>query len=173
MALPSALRRRFVEDEDGCVGLDAVGDFDELALGDRKRRDQGLRIEIERERPQCLSCRLVHPGIVDAAEAAGGLVAQKHVLGNGEVGQQRHFLEDSGYAGGQCFARIGEEDLLAGLANFPQIGSMHARQNLHQRRFASAILAHQGVDRSGFESQRNAIHGKVAAERLHDVVHFN
>ena len=45
---------------------------------------------------------------------------------------------------------------------------MHAVQRLHQRRFASAVLAHDGVNRARADVQIDIVVGDHARERLAD-----
>src|SRR4051795_11547334 len=52
------------------------------------------------------------------------------------------------------------------------IGPVGARQNLHQRRFAGAVLAHQGMDLAGINREIHVAQRLDAEERLRNPTHF-
>ena len=83
----------------------------------------------------------VHPPIVDQAESIERLAAEEDVFGDAQVGNEIELLKDDRDAGLLGFARIAKVDRPAVQQNFARVGRKHAGQNVHQRRFAGAVLA--------------------------------
>ena len=63
------------------------------------------------------------------------------VLGDGEIGDQRQFLEDCNDAGAHGFGGAGEADRPALELHGPGVGLNHAAHDLDQGRLACAVLA--------------------------------
>ena len=80
------------------------------------------------------------------AERAPRLAADEDVLGDGQVIHQLEFLMNDPDPSRLRLARIGEGDLLAAVKDCPAVFCIDAGENLHQRRFAGAVLAHQRMD---------------------------
>ena len=99
------------------------------------------------------------------------LVAEIDVLADRQVGEQRLLLEHHADAlavgvGGAFDARrlAGDEDLAG-------VGLIDAAQDLHQRRFAGAVLADQADDLSGLDLDRDVLQRVHAGEALVDSDH--
>ena len=114
----------------------------------------------------------VHLPDVDRAEAAR-LAAEQHVLRDREVGDQVDLLVDRADAGGLRGGRRGELVLLAADEDRAGVDAVDAREGLDQRRLAGAVLAHEGVDLAGEETQGDLAEGPHGAEGDGDVAHLD
>ena len=77
------------------------------------------------------------------------LAAEEDVLGDGAVRQEVELLVDDRDAGLLAPRRVVERDLLAVDPDRALVGRVHAGEDLHQRRLAGAVLAHDRVDLAG------------------------
>ena len=103
---------------------------------------------------QHLSGILIHFVMVDHCDRAvmfGGIAAHINVFTNAALGDGLQLLVHHGDALFQCIQRALERNLFALVVNFALIHVVNAEHTLHQCGFARAVLAHQGVNRAGFE----------------------
>jgi hypothetical protein len=110
------------------------------------------------------------PPPVDQAEALGR-VADRDVVGDREVRDQRQFLEyadDAGPIGGR---RIGEADLFAGQHHAALIRPHDARHHLDEGRLTGTVLAEDRVDAARFDGQLGVLQRLDAAVALGDALH--
>ena len=77
---------------------------------------------------------------VDHAEALRR-IADDHIVGDGQIGDQRQFLKDANDAGFVGGGGVREPDITAVEQHAAFIGLHDARHDLDQGRFAGAILA--------------------------------
>ena len=77
-----------------------------------------------------------------------------------------------GYAVIEGVARAGEIDLLAVHPDGARVLFIDTEQALHERRFAGAVLAHQGVDGAGTQLESGMVQRLDARELLFDIEHF-
>ena len=98
-------------------------------------------------------------------------MAQHHVFGHGLQPGQIHLLIDGGDAGALGLGRRGEIDLLAGKLNAARVAAVHAGQDLEQRGFARAVLADQGVDFAGRDTQFGVDQGMHAGKGFVHMTH--
>ena len=138
---------RLVQNQQPHVLGQRLGDFHQLLLAHADVLDQRVGILVKAHDLQILRGARVGLVPVDHA-AAGALVAQEHVLRNGEVGHQRQLLMDDDDA---QLLRILDglmAALLAVINNLALVASigMDAGEHLHQRAFSSAVFAADRVD---------------------------
>ena len=81
------------------------------------------------------------------------------------------FLEDRGDAGRLCLARIGKTHRLAVDLDRAFVGRKDPGKQVHQRRFARAVLAEQRMDLACFQVEIDAAQRLDAAEALHCPCH--
>ena len=114
-----------------------------------------------------------HGGPVDHA-VFGLLVAEEDVFGDGEQRHQRQFLVDDDDAGLLAVRDAGEAPFLPLEPDLAGVGAVgiDAAQNLHQRRFAGPVLAHQRMDLAAFHTQIDVLKRVDARKRLGDPPHF-
>jgi hypothetical protein len=164
--------RRLIHDQDMRVASKRARDLDQLALGDGERYDAGGRAEGCGQTIEIGLCRGVHRRAVDHA-VFSFLFAEKHVLGDGEVGCEGKFLIDHRNAAAPASLRAADLQWLAVDADLSTgVGVVGAGENFHQRRFAGAVLPHQGVDLTRIGGQRNIGQRLHRAEGLADAAHL-
>ena len=95
-------------------------------------------------------------------------IAERDVLGNRQRRHQAQLLRDGHDAGGDGIVRAGEMALLSVDANRAAVGTMHAAEDADQRRFAGAVLAHDGVDLAEADVEVDAVERERRAEVLAD-----
>ena len=165
--------RGLVQDQQLDLARQGLGNLDQLLLAHAQVGDEGVGRLFESNLVQQGLCHLVCGHPVDHA-ALGGLVAQKDVFCDGQQGHQRQLLVDDGHA--QVFAVANALEL----ALFPlkhdgaavaAVG-VNAREDFHQRGFARAVLAHDGVDFSGAYPQVDLVQGNDAGEGFADIPHL-
>ena len=165
--------RGLVQDQQLDLARQGLGNFDQLLLAHAQVGDEGVGRLFESDLVQQGLRHLVRRHPVDHA-ALGGLVAQEDVFGDGQEGHQGQLLVDDGHA--QMFAVA---DALE-LALFPlkhdgaavaAVG-VDAREHFHQRGFARAVFAHDGVDFTGAHLQVDPVQGNDAREGFADIPHL-
>lgn len=169
-------RRRFVHHEDARPGVNGARDLDELLLGDRQRADERVRPEIRAEPLEHVLTAARHRGAVDrapAAVAAAQLAADMDVLRDAQVRREAELLidhRDARFARGERPVDRDrpavDQDLATG------IGLIRARQDLHERRLARAVLAHQRMDLARVDGEAHAGERAHGRERLADAAHL-
>ena len=151
-------RRRLVEDEHARVGAEHLGDLDELADGQRQRRDLGVGVQ---------------PVQADALEhrrATGGAARRGRVIprtagrwpisrfsADRQVGQQAELLVDDADAGLAHLGRARVADLLAVDQVVALVAPDGAGEDLDQRALAGAVLAGEAHDLAGAQLERDAV----------------
>ena len=110
---------------------------------------------------------------VDDAEL-GRLVAEKDVLGDREQRHQRQLLMNDDDADVFAVGDAGEAARLALVDDVAFIGAVRvdAAEHFHQRRFAGAVLAADGVDLARLHHQIDVAQRFDAGKRLGDAPHF-
>ena len=163
-------RGRLVHDEDvGIVG-DRLGDLDHLAGGDAEPADLGVGIDFDVEALEEVDRLAAHDAMIDQAEAAHRLAPDPDVLGDRHVVHQVQFLMDHGDAVLERVERRAEPDLDAPQPEGAGVGRIDAGDDLHQRRLAGAVLAHEGVHRAALQSELDIVEREDAGEFLADVL---
>ena len=97
-----------------------------------------------------------------AAKVSLAVEAERDVLGDGEIVEQREMLEHHADAERARVGRAGQLDLLAHPAQFARARLDQAVHDLDQRRLAGAVFAEQRVDFAGIKIE---IDGIVGGER--------
>ena len=106
---------------------------------------------------------------VDDQSGDARLAAEEDVVGDGEFGNQVEFLVDDGDACRLRLADAGEADRPGRRSSIVAfIVGIDAGQDLHQRRLAGAVFAHQRVDFAGLQLEVDVAKRGDAAETLGD-----
>ena len=159
-------RGRLVHLDDPGVEADGLGDLDDLLLGHGELAHERAGLEVaDAEAVEQLGGVAVHASGVDEAEPPR-LAAQVDVLGDGALGQQVELLEHRGDPGPLRLDRVAERDLTSLELDDTAVGCVDAGQQLHQRRLARAVLAHQAVHLAGHERDVDVGEHGVAQEAL-------
>ena len=156
-------RGRLVEDQELRVLHQRAHDLDALALADRQPPDLALGIERQAVDPRGF---LEPRG--DGGERFRRRQAERHVLGHGEVLEQREMLEHHADAERARLGRPGQHDLLPHPAQFAVARLDEAVHDLDQRRFAGAVLAEQRVDLGREKIEVDGVVGEKIAVSLAD-----
>ena len=163
--------RRLVHDQHARVERQRLGDLHHLLLGDRQPADDRARIERQAhviENGRRLAVELVF--VEQEAERALGFAADENILRDGQMIHQLQFLMNDPDSRRLSLARTGEIDRSAVVKDGPAVLDVDAGQDLHQRRFAGAVLAHQRVNLAGHELEPDVAQRAHAGEGLADVL---
>ena len=156
---------RLVEDEHLRPLGERLGDLDELPLGDAQIADPRAPVEPGAD------CRelLADPGASLApTRAPCPRHAVEKVLGDREVGENRSVLIDDADAERLGGARRRFVRASCRRSRRASIGGQSAGGDCHQRGFARAVLAEQGVHLACRHLERNAVERSDARKRLDD-----
>ena len=161
-----------VEDEDLVVAVQHLQDLHALLHAHGDVLDPGVQVH-----PQAVPLgQVLHllPGCLLLQEAHFGVLrAQDDVVQDGEHIDELEVLVH--HADAQCRCVVGVVDLHR-LAVFPDLALLRlvqAEQDGHQRRFAGAVFAQQGVDLTLAQLQGDVVVGLNAGKLLGDVKHFD
>ena len=101
-----------------------------------------------------------------------GIAPHKDVFRHAALGDGLQLLMHHGDAQVKRHQRILDLNLLPLVKDFALVHPVDAEQALHQRGFARAVFAHQGVNAARPELEIHVIQRFDAGERLHDALHF-
>ena len=162
---------RLVKHQDAGVVGNGLGDLDHLPLGDGQIADDRAGVYIYIEALEHGLGVVVHLAGVDQT-ALGGEAAQPHVFHDVAAKHLVQLLMHHRHAVVQRVARAGEIDGLAVHQDFAAVARVDAKQALHQRGLARAVLTHQGVHRARPKFELRVVQRLDAGELLLDVDHF-
>jgi hypothetical protein len=108
----------------------------------------------------------IEPGLARRAQAEGD------VLGDGHVLHQHEVLVDHADAVVDGIGRRMDHNALAVQVDLAGIRLVEAVENLHQRAFAGAILAQQGMDLPGPHLEVHVVVSQHAGKALDDAAHL-
>ena len=166
-------RSRLVQDQQLDILGKRFGDLHQLLLAHADVLDQGTGVIPQAHHGHVLRSLLV--GQVPVDHAGGrALIAQEHIFRDAQVGHQRQFLVDNNDAQALAVLDVVEAAFLALKDDIPLIGAkgIDAAENVHQRGFARAVLAADGVDLAFFDFDVHLVQRFHAGEDLGDVLHF-
>jgi hypothetical protein len=98
-------------------------------------------------------------------------IADRDIVGDRQVGNQREFLKDAHDAGLVGRRGRSEFDLAPVKQHAPFIGLDDARHDLDEGGFAGAVLAQNGVNLAGLDGQIRLLEGLDAAIALGGALH--
>lgn len=162
-------RGRLVEDQRTGAAEEDLQDLDALTVGDTEVLHQDVRAH-----PEAVGVRDLldlRPG--PAADAVQLLAAEDDVLEDGEVVGEHEVLVHHADAAGDGVARVVEGDPLAVDGDGALVRLLHAVEDLHQRRLAGAVLAHEGVHRATANRDVDVVVGHDAWESLGDAAELH
>src|SRR5947209_8004355 len=85
----------------------------------------------------------IHALPIDAPETVAGMTAHEDILGNVQIGEKHRLLLDNGDATSLGLKRRAQFNRLTANLDSARVWPVDARQNLHQRTLARAILANE------------------------------
>ena len=160
-----------VHDEDAGVEREGLGDLDELLLAHAQAGDAGVGVEVDAEAgEEARGRRRTMARRSRKRPARQRLAAEEDVGGDAELGDEVELLVDDGDAGPLGVADAGEADGRAVDQDLAGVGGLDAGEDLHQRRLAGAVLAHERVNLAGAEVEVDAVERGHAGEALADAV---
>ena len=164
--------RGLVQDQDVGAAEEGLQDLDPLLHAHRKVGDTG----VERHFQPVLALDLLDlaPGTLDAgAQGKAALGAEEQVLQDGERLHQHEMLVDHADPGPDRVLRTADRPLLAVDQDLPAIGLIIAVEDVHQRRLAGTVLAHDPVDGAGGDAEVDVAVGLDGAEALADATQLD
>ena len=154
-------RRRFVEHENAAVEGEGSGHLYELTVRGGEPPHLRVRRERQMQAREEVAGAQAHLALEQDATATGQLAAGEDVAADGEVGKRHHLLVDHPNPVRERVARACGRQALVVQPDLAAVRRDDAGENLEERRFAGAVLSHQGV-------RLARVHGKAhAVERPH------
>ena len=157
-----------VHDQDAGLEREGLGDLDQLLLAHAQAGDAGLGVELDAEAGEELSGGGDHGAAVEEEAGAERFAAEEDVGGDAELGDEVELLVDDGDARPFGVADAGEADGGAVDQDLAGVGGLDAGEDLHQRRLAGAVLAHERVHLAGAEVEVDAVERGHPGEMLGD-----
>ena len=164
--------RRLVHDQNPRVQRQRLGDFDQLLFADPELGDATLRVNLDAEPLQERARGLDDAPVVDEGAEDQRLAAKEDVLGRGQFGNQVQFLVDDRDAGALGVLNAREANRRALDPDLAVIVDVHAGEDLHQGRFARAVLTHEGVDFAAPQVEVDVAQSCYAGEGFGDAFGF-
>ena len=163
---------RLVHDQDLGVLRQRLGDLDHLHHAGAEFGPRCIRIEILAEILQHGARHLSGGPIVQEERTLARLAVEKDVLRHGKRRHQAEFLKDHGDASALGIVGAGDGHRPGFDGNRAGILQVNAGQDLHQRRFASAVAAHQRMHLATPQGEIDFSEDRNGAEGLLDIAHF-
>src|SRR6266550_3211287 len=164
---------RLIEDQQLDFLGERLGDFDQLLLADAEIGDQRIGRFIQADLGEQLSRPAQRHSPIDDAHRRG-FVAEEDVFRDRQQRDQREFLMDDDDA--EAFAVGDRRELPLGalIDDVALIGAVwiNPAEDLHQRRFAGAVLAADGVNFTGLYAEIDISQGLHAGKALGYSSHF-
>ena len=164
--------RRLVHDQDPRVQRQRLGDFDQLLLADPELGDATLRVDLDAKPLQERARGLDDAPVVDEGAEDQRLAAKEDVLGRGQFGNQVEFLVDDRDASALGVLNAREANRRALDPDLAVIVDVHTGEDLHQGRFARAVLTHEGVDLAAPQVEVDVAQRRDAGEGFGDAFGF-
>ena len=165
-------RGRFVEQDHEMAGgvlleRQRLGELHHLPGGEAEIVRAHARIDVDLDFFELTRGGGIERSPIDEAEPRElRLVAEIDILADCEVGEQGLLLEHHADAFSVGVGGVFETGRLSRDDNLTGVGLIDAAKNLHQRRFAGAVLADQSDDLFGPDLDRNVLERVNAGKRL-------
>ena len=164
--------RRLVEDQDLVVAVEHFENFGALLHTDGDILNDCIGIDVQtvflRQREN-LFARVL---LLQEAHFVR-LNAENDVVEDREALDQLEVLMHHADAEFVCVVRVADLDLAAVLVDLALLRLVQTEQDAHERRFARAVFAEQGMNFSLFQLQGNVVVGDDSGETFCDVQHLN
>lgn len=162
--------RRFVQHQDLGVEADGLGDLHHLLLGHAQLAHHRVGVQVNAKVVQNLFGFAVHHRVVDK-DAALVRPPDKDVVGHAQMAAHVELLHDDGDAELMRFGDRIDVDFFALDEDLALVGVVYAGQDLHQRRFAGAVLPHKAQDLTFVDIQVHMVQRLDAGEAFADAFH--
>lgn len=151
-------RGRLIEQQEARLPEHGAGDLDLLPLGQLERAHLGARIDGAKAQPLEMRCHEpLAPTPPELPQQPARGVRQQHVLGHGQVLDERHLLERRLDAVPVRRGRRIQPQRLAEQLDRALVGPDQPREELHHGGLARTILAQERVDLARPHRERGAI----------------
>ena len=137
---------RLIEDQYERFSAERLGDLHQLALCHGERVDPSTRLDVEADFSQHLLGGGVYCTPVNEKAAFAQSPAEKEVLRDTQLADERELLGHHGYAEFLCLQRAASAEQPARDRNRAGIRPDRAGDHPHHRRFAGTVLADQAYD---------------------------
>ncbi len=164
-------RGRLVEDEQLEIMREALGDLDHLLLAWGQQGHRCARVDVDLQIGQDPPRTLIHRGPPDDAQRVDRLAAGVDVLGDAERTHEAALLVDHGDSGVGGALLVEADDRGAVDLDGAAVRLIHARDQVHERRLAGAVLADQRVHLAAPDLERDVIDRTDAREGPDHVAH--
>ena len=168
---PAERRRRLVEHDDAGIARQRGRDLHHLPLRDAQVHEAGTRIDAEAEPVHHGEAVAVERAPIDDSEAGPGQAAEKNVLGDCQVRRLHELLVDDGDSELDHPERRRALDQLARDPHLAGIRQVGPGEDLHERRLAGAVLAHEAMHFARLEREVDAGQRPHARKAPCDAVH--
>src|SRR5699024_5338176 len=162
---------RLVQDQDTRVFGDRASDLHHLLHPHAEAAHQCGWGDLGVHAGELLGCIRTHFLAVQNPEPIGGLVAYSEILGHGHLGDDVQLLMNDGDARSLRLARPVKSHGIPRNEDLPIVGLIDPRDDLHQRGFPCAVLAHERVNLSRVHVETHVLQRLSSAEGLGDHVH--
>ncbi len=163
---------RLVHHQHRCRRGQGLRDLHHLALREAQEVQRHTRRNLHAQFGEKPRCPIVELTPIDEAAPGGRRVAEKDVLGHGEVRHQVQLLIDDANPAGQRVGRTAEVDGDPVHHDVAAVLTIGATQDLHERGLAGAVLAEQHVHLAGPQRQIHAVERDDAGKALADCAHL-
>ena len=162
--------RGFIEDQDPGLVDQCFRNLDDLALGNAEIPNPVPHIQRDTEASQHgLSISIQLPP-VDGTAPGEWIAAEENVLRSAQVGSKVELLVDGADALLDRVLGLPERHRVTQVQHRPGVRTYRAGQDLDQRRFPSAVFAHQGVYLSLLDPEGDLLKGSNAGKAFRDTV---
>jgi len=164
-------RRRLVEDEQPGPAIEGFQDLHALLEPHRQVADACARVDLQAVAVRELAHHLPGRGQVHHP-APRALVAEHNVLGHGQRRDEHEVLVHHPDPAPDGVLRPPDDHRLAVVDDLAGVRTLEPVDDVHQRRFASSVLAEQGVDLAPLDDEVHAVVGPQPSEGLDDPAKF-
>jgi len=162
-------RRRLVENQHPCVAIERLQDLDALLLAERQLPDMSTRIDSDPVAVAKLGdVALDAPRMDDELPSFAPMIAEDHVLGDGERRHEPKVLMHHPHARVEGVARRRERDRLPVQLDLALVRPVQAGQDVRERRLAGAVLTEEGMDLALGRLELDPVVGDDARKPLGD-----
>ena len=163
---------RLVEDQDLVFAVEHLEDLGALLHTDGDVLNERVGVNVQAVLLAQGEDLFAGLGLLQKA-ALRGLHAHDDVVEHGEAFHQLEVLVDHADAERVGIVRVLDGHDLAVLLDGALLGLVQTEEHAHERGFACAVFAQQGMDLALFELKRNVVVGDNTGESFGDVEHLN
>ena len=165
-------RGRFVQNQQLCIGKQRLGNFQELLLTGLQFGNHCVGINVDTQAVKQFPGLGDHCFFVEGSGFGQNFLAQEDIFIHLQVVEQVQFLVDEGNAGTFGHGNGGVFQGPAVEFHFAGITGVHARKNVHQRRFTRAVFTQKGMYFAPGNREVDAFKHLDTGKRLGYIRHF-